>query len=546
MSNIVTRLRKLNIGVSLVDDKLKLRAPEGALTSELLEEIKKNKAFIIQYIKGANDAGHYSSIPSAERKEYYALSLSQRGLYFLYEMDRGSLAYNMPHVMEVEGVLEEGKLAEAFGGLVARHEGLRTCFRMVGEEPVQQVKEKMEVVVEYYEEGEGLQEVMRRFVRPFELETGPLLRVGLVRRGGDRYWLLLDMHHIITDGVSQGILVRDFLSLYKGEAVMGHPLQYRDYVEWQQSSVQQELLGRQRSFWLGEFGELPEQGELPLDHAREGVRSQRGKTMAVEIEGALLSGLKALAEGEGATLYMALLSVYTILLGRLTDREDVVVGTSTVGRPHAELEGTIGIFINTLCLRNYPKGEKGFREYLREVRDRTLACFDNQSYPYESLLKVLGIERRADRNVLFDAAITYSNFDQPELSIPGLRVREHMYDQELSKYDLLLWVSEEGGEMRLELSYSTELFEAGTIDRYMEYFRRIMSEVLKDGDVRLSAIRMLGEKEEERLCVEFNDTDREWENNGTVVELFREGVRLHPELVAVRCGEEEMSYGNDD
>jgi fengycin family lipopeptide synthetase D len=532
MIDVITKLRKLNIGISLIDERLKLKAPEGVLTAELLEEIKKNKEDIIQYIKGVKDKNVFLSIPGAERKEYYPLSLSQRGLYFLHELDRDSLTHNIPHVMELEGEVDAGRLERSFRELIRRHEGLRTCFRMIGGEAVQQVREEVDFRIGHMDGSLSAGELMKQFVRPFHLETGPLVRVGLASRDRLRHWLLLDMHHLITDGVSQGILVKEFMALYNGEELPEASLQYRDYAEWQQGEGQQRLLDRQRMFWLGEFGDLPVSSELPLDHARPAMRSQRGLTVEVEMGASELSGLKELSEREGATLFMGLLAVYTILLGRLSNQEDVVVGTSTVGRPHADLEQTIGIFINTLCLRNYPRGAMSFRAYLREIRARTLACFEHQSYPYESLVKALRVDRRTDRNLLFDAAFTYANFGQPVISIPGLQLREHRYDKGLSEYDLLLWAMEEGEGCRLELSYSTELFDEGTIGRIKGYFRQIVREVLQDADGPLSAIRMLPEAEEEELCVKFNDTARAV-RGGTVLDLIADQVRRRPGSVAV-------------
>ncbi|WP_036694188.1 condensation domain-containing protein, partial [Paenibacillus tyrfis] len=357
----------------------------------------------------------YASIPLVEESEYYAVSSAQKRLYILSQLGDGGISYNMPGIMTVEGSLDRERLEEAFRKLIQRHETLRTSFDVVNGEPQQKVHPEVAFEVEYNQASqEEAEEHIRRFIRPFDLAQAPLLRVGLIQLKENEHILLFDMHHIVSDGVSIGILVEEFNRLYEGKDLSPLRIQYKDYASWQQSQVHNQQMIKQEAYWLNAFdGELPVL-DLPTDYVRPSVQSFAGDRIEFVVDHARSMGLRQLAAQTGSTLYMVLLAAYTALLHKYTGQEDVIVGTPIAGRPHADLESIIGMFVNTLALRHYPAGEKMFHDYVQEVKETSLKAFENQDYPFEALVDKLDLKRDMSRHPLFDTMFVLQNTEQGE------------------------------------------------------------------------------------------------------------------------------------
>jgi NAD(P)-dependent dehydrogenase (short-subunit alcohol dehydrogenase family)/acyl carrier protein len=355
----------------------------------------------------------YMSIPPAEKKEYYVLSSNQKRLYILQQLEPDSAAYNIPHYIPLTDDIEIEKLETIFMNLLDRHESLRTSFHIVNEEPVQKIHDKVEFAIHYhrYHQPGGadgnladpginieLERIRRDFVKPFDPSRAPLLRAAFVEiEGKEREAfpgvLFLDMHHIITDGTSQAILAKEFMSLYKGETLTPLRLQYKDFSRWQKWEEQQKPLKQQEQYWLSVFsGELPVLN-LPTDYPRPLMQRFEGNTVNFVLSVRHTGTLRDMARQADATLYMSILAVYTILLYKLNGQEDIVVGTPIAARRHADLETIIGMFANTLALRNYPCAEKTFHQYLKEIKERTLAAFENQEYQFEALVEKVSVRR---------------------------------------------------------------------------------------------------------------------------------------------------------
>ncbi|MCK5057807.1 MAG: amino acid adenylation domain-containing protein, partial [Candidatus Aminicenantes bacterium] len=339
----------------------------------------------------------YQSIKNAEEKEYYPLSSAQNRLFVVQQMEHGNTGYNTQTFVRLKGEVKREEFSRAFHKLIERHESLRTSFFMVAEVPVQKIHrpKEIEFEIEYFEASKsvrarravpGDQEtgIIDRFVRPFDLSRAPLLRAGLIDTGSDEHILMVDMHHIAADGVSHGILIRDFTFLYEGREL--HPLQtrYRDFSEWQKNRKQVETgqLKKQEEFWLGEFpGDIPVLN-LPTDYVRPALQSFEGRVVRFTIAGNEKKALNRLALEQEVTLYMIVLALFNVLLAKLSGQEDIVVGSPTAGRDHADLQKVIGMFVNTLTLRSHPVAEKTFIDFLKEVKEKTLRAFENQDYPF--------------------------------------------------------------------------------------------------------------------------------------------------------------------
>ncbi|HLP44714.1 MAG TPA: amino acid adenylation domain-containing protein, partial [Candidatus Kapabacteria bacterium] len=333
----------------------------------------------------------YVSIEPVEKKEYYMLSSAQKRLYFLQQMDNAGTTYNISASWVLDGEFDYPKLENTFIQLVQRHESFRTSFAIIAEEPAQRIQGEVEFEIEYLASDEHRRTrlpgagSLLKFIRPFDLSQAPLMRVGLVSMEAGRHLLMVDMHHIISDGISAEILVREFTALYSGEEPPIVRLQYKDYAEWQRRLKQEEYFLRQKSYWKKEFeGQIPVL-EMPGDYARPPVQSFEGNRITFTLGSETVETVNTFALDTGTTLYMVLLASYSIFLAKLSGREDIIIGTPVAGRRYADFEKIIGVFVNTLVLRMYPAGEKSFNEFLEEIKERTLEAFENQDYQYEDL-----------------------------------------------------------------------------------------------------------------------------------------------------------------
>jgi fengycin family lipopeptide synthetase D len=299
----------------------------------------------------------YTPIEPTEEKEFYILSSAQKRLFILQQMEKDSIAYNGPQIIVLDGKLDTLKFEETFRKMITRHESLRTSIQIVAEEPVQVIHPPGDVTfeIEYHETMmPPVENIVQNFVRPFDLSRVPFFRVGLIKRAEDRSILLVDMHHIITDGISSRILIKEFMALYGGEELPPLTLQYKDYALWQNSEKQRQSLKQQEAYWLKQLaGEIPVL-DLPLDYHRPPVQSFEGRTLPFEIEYEERKALEKTASGEGVTLFTLVLAIYNTLLAKLSGQEDIIVGIDVAGRRHAELEPIIGMFVNALALRNFP------------------------------------------------------------------------------------------------------------------------------------------------------------------------------------------------
>ncbi|MCP5047884.1 MAG: amino acid adenylation domain-containing protein, partial [bacterium] len=384
---------KATILVSQVHKALNVKVP---LTEVFLTPTIRGLA---QYIQAAARE-RYASIEPVEKREHYGLSFAQKRLYILYQMDLQSTAYNMPRFIPFDKAPLVEKLEEAFTKLINRHESLRTSFHMIDAQPLQRVHDHVEFEIEFFGRGVPL----RSFVRPFDLFRAPLLRVGLAKNSEGKHILMVDMHHIISDGISMDVLETDFIALLEGKALPPLRLHYKDFAQWQTGESEMENIRNQETYWIDEFsirGEIPLL-QLPTDNPRPAVQSFDGAAVSFRLSGEDTRRLRAAALENGSSLFMVMLALTNILVFKLSGQEDIVIGTPIAGRRHADLEKVIGMFVNTLALRNYPVGRKTLKEFLEEVKKQTLNAFENQEYPFEELVEKLDIQRDVERNPLFD------------------------------------------------------------------------------------------------------------------------------------------------
>ena len=447
------------------------------------------------------------TIPHREHSDQLPLSFAQQRLWFLDQLEPNSSFYNVPQAMRITGALNVAVMEQSFNEIVRRHESLRTTFAAVDGSPVQVIAPTLNVTLsvtdlsqlpEAKREAEARRLASEAAQRPFDLAHGPLVRAGLLRLGAEEHVLLLNMHHIISDGWSTGVFVRELTTLYESFSAGGPspleelPIQYADYAVWQRKWLTGEVLEKQLSYWRKQLAGALSNLDLPIDKARPAVQSYRGAKQRLVLSQSLAERLKALSQQEGATLFTALLAIFQILLARYTGQEDIVVGTGIAGRNRAETENLIGFFVNALALRTDLSGNPTFRELLGRVREVTLGAYEHQDVPFEKLVEELQPERSLNRMPLFQVMFMMQNAPAQALELPGLKLSSQSFDKEMpvrSDLDLYLW-EELSGAVNGSLVYDADLFDASTIERMSERFQRLVESCVAHPDTALADLRL--------------------------------------------------------
>ncbi|MCP4146928.1 MAG: AMP-binding protein, partial [bacterium] len=455
--------------------------------------------------------------------------------------------YNLPMFMQVEGRVDKKRLEDVFLKVIQRHESFRTTFELVGEEPVQRIHNPEEISFSMEErenrETMGEHDTAKEFLRPFELSQTPLLRAELLTHDATRHLLMVDMHHIISDGMSLEIFVRDFSALYSGDTLEPLKLQYKDYAEWNNSEKQEGKRKKQGEYWKKEYEDENPILELPTDYVRPVIQSHMGNRQAFEITAAETTTIKTMIQAEGATMVMALLAIYTIFLAKLGNPEDVVIGIPVSGRNHGDLGTVIGMFVNTLALRNYPEGDKTFKEFLQNVRARTLEAFENQEYPFEELVEQVVVNRDTSRNPLFDTMFVLQEMELQGIERMGMKLKPYEIGTQTTKFDLTLKGTEKDGGLYFYFEYNTQLFKKSTIKKFVTYFKNLLTGILENPGRTLAENSIITEEEKKQILREFNNTGTGKPTEAkTIVQLFEEQVARDPEKKAVEYEDQYITY----
>ena len=544
---LLSRLEELDINIELAEGQLKIDAPRGKLTPGLIKELKDRKQELIRFLKEhVQTHENYASIESVEKKEFYPLSSAQRRLYILQQMDaEKGIAYNIPSVWQLEGNFNRERLESVFYGLILRHESLRTFFTVVDDEPVQRIHDVVVFKIKYFDlAAEGTGETARihnskfiiqnSFSRPFDLSEAPLLRLELHKVGEEKYILLLDMHHIISDVLSMDIFIRDFTGLYTGNGLPALKFQYKDYTQWLGREAEKERIKQQEAYWLKQFeGEVPVL-DLPIDFSRPPEQDFEGRTLHFVLDDEDNLALKRLAQREGTTLFMTLLAFFSTFLAKITGQEDMVIGTPIVQRNHANLENIIGLFTNFLPLRLFPASGKTFMQILKGGTEESTRALKNSDYPFEELVKQVEGVRDASRNPIFDVMLTMQNALESDLEIPGLKLKPCEFENRVSKLDLSLQFSESQGNVFYRFEYSTKLFRAETMEAFSRCFKTMVSAILKEPGQKLSDIEILPAAERKHVLIDLNKTGEGYAGDKTIPVLFEEQAARTPDKTAVR------------
>lgn len=494
-------------------------------------------------IEGAGREPSTPMEPVAEQ-EYYPVSSAQKRLYILNQLAPLDVQYNVPWAIEIRGAFDAGRWKQAFCALIARHESLRTSFALVDDEIVQKVHAQVDFAFEA-PSSQGawdLQKEIERFVRPFDLGQAPLLRAAVVRTGESAHTLIVDMHHIVSDGISVEILLDELCLLVRGQTLEPPAIQYKDYAVWQRATAGSERIQAQKAYWTKLLeGEVPVLN-LPTDFPRGPVQSFEGDLLRFRVGPATVEGLRGISRTCGATMYMTLLAAYTILLSKYAGQEDIIIGTPIAGRNGALVQRVVGMFANVLVMRNQPRGELTFSEFLSLVRSNALDAYSNQEYQFDELVDNLKIERNLSRNPLFDTVFASLDGGDRKHQVDGQVVELLDFDWKISKFDLTLLVAEREQELDFELEYCARLFHRSTIERFSLHYRHILEQIARNPEQRIADIELLSEAERQQILVEFNRTEHSYPAQQSIHEFFEEQVEQNPGNVAVVCQDTSLSY----
>ncbi|HZG52296.1 MAG TPA: amino acid adenylation domain-containing protein, partial [Pyrinomonadaceae bacterium] len=483
------------------------------------------------------------------------LSHAQQRLWLLDQLYAGEAAFNIAAAVRLKGALDAGALARSLSEIVRRHEALRTTFHATPAGPTQIVNSSFALPLpltdlRHYEEAERQREAARladeEARRPFDLARGPLVRAALLRLADELHVLLLTMHHIVSDGQSMGVVVRELGALYAADCagrpspLADLPIQYADFAAWQQEPAQRDALRTQLDYWVRTLEDAPRVLELPADYARPRLQSFHGASATKTIPPAVGQSLHELARSEGATLYMTLLAAFSLLLHRYTGLNDIVVGAPIAGRNRPETEDLIGCFLNSLAFRIDLKGRATFRELLRGVRETTLAAYSHQDVPFEMLIESLQVERDLSRTPLFQVFFNMPNVPQ-EVTLAGLEVELLPMPESGSKFDLTLYVQEdESGAIRVTASYSTDLFKESRIEELLRQYQHLLTQVAARADERLVGYSLVTPEAARILPDPTAALDGGW--LGSAAELFTRQAKRVPERTAVKDPRESWTY----
>jgi amino acid adenylation domain-containing protein len=555
---LLSNLRGLNVKLWIDGERLRYSAPPGKLSPELLKQLAGHKAAIINFLRDANDASAPPPIEPVSRAQALPLSYAQMRLWILNRLSTNNSAYHLPVALHLEGSLDVEAVRRSINEIVMRHEVLRTIFTERDGRPVQTILPSFEVglpVIDLrsltdVERGAELQKLAtENALRPFDLSRGPLLRAVVIMLGNEEHALCVTLHHIVSDGWSSGVLIREFAALYEAFSFGATPslpplkVQYADFAVWQRQYLQGGVMKRQLLYWKSRLGDHPAALELPTNKPRPAAQTFQGATEVLRLARPLVEALNDLSRRQEVTLFMLLLAAFQSQLCRYTGQEDITVGTPIANRNLAETEPLIGFFVNTLVLRTDLSGDPSFSDLLRRVRETALGAYANQDLPFELLVEELQPRREANRTPLFQIAFVLQNAPMRPLHLPGLTITVLPVENRTAKFDLTLTLREsEGGELTAALEYNTDIFERATARHMLEHYEVLLRGVVKDPDLPLSRLLLITEQERRQLLHEGETAAPEFPVGEPLHRLFEARAAAAPDKTAIVWGEERLSY----
>lgn len=530
-------------------DSQRIQAEESSFDrAELLRKLLKKKGIRVQTAQG---------ISRRKQTGPCRLSYAQQRMWFLQQLNPASPAYNLCNAIRVRGQFDAGLLRLALSEIMRRHEALRTAFRLSDGIPQQVINPAEPINLPVIDlsslpDEEREIEIRHRAAeeasRPFDLAEGPLLRVGLLELSAEDRVVLFTMHHIVSDGWSMDVLIRELTLLYQAfvagsPSPLGDlPIQYSDFSEWQRDWLQGDVLNGQLDFWKGQLAGIPQSLELPTDRPRSAQESFEGGSHSFVLPERLYQSLKVVCEREDATPFMVLLGTFQTLLSRYSGQTDIVVGSSVANRNRAQIEGLIGFFVNTLVLRADLSANPTFKDLIRQVRDTVLKAYDHQDLPFEKIVDELNPERSRNTNPLFQVGFSLHHVASQTMELPRVTLSPVKIEGVTAKFDLSLEMFDSSQGITGLFVYKKALFDASTIARMADHFLILLGGMIEDVRSRVLEARMTSESEREQVIERWNDTRRDYASTSTLQDLFERQARRTPDKVAVEVGHKRLTF----
>ncbi|MCF4970737.1 non-ribosomal peptide synthetase, partial [Nostoc sp. CMAA1605] len=566
--SLMLRLQNLGCRIWAEDDKLRIRTSKNALTAELKQEIQNHKAEILSFLKAAKtQVVSTAEIPVLSPDSPKLLSFAQQRLWLLAQLQGSSAAYNMPIALQLNGKLDIDALRSSLAYLLNRHESLRMYFPTVAGEPQIAILDLDEITVLTVQDcrklGTGdldspcsmpnapcpnIQNLIDAHAQePFDLNTGTLFKAKLLQLQEQKSVLAINMHHIISDGWSMGVFVRELRQAYtaysQGQTPNLAPLsiQYSDYATWQRNWLQGEVLEKQINYWKHQLADASPLLELPTDYPRPAQQSYRGDRYVYSLSPELTAAVNAFSQQQGVSLYMTLLATLSILLSRYSRQEDLCIGSPIANRTHSQTEGLIGFFVNTLVMRQQVKPEQNFIELLQQTRQICLDAYAHQDVPFEVLVEKLRPERSMSYNPLFQVMLALENNQSPDFDFSGLDIEWLGVKGAIAKFDLTLLVTESDNQLNCTWEYATDLFARATIQRMAEQFVVLLKGIIDHPHQSIHTLPLMTAAELLQLQ-RWNQTQTDYPQDKTLVDLFEQQVEKNPDHTAVVFAAQSLTY----
>jgi len=488
-------------------------------------------------------------------------SFSQQRLWFLDQLVPENSFYSIPIAVKLEGVLNVNALEAALNTIIMRHESLRTNFKNIDGEPIQVISENLQITIHpeklELKEDESSEDAITRIAEeeallPFDLTTDSLIRVRLLNPNKTIYILLLNLHHIISDGWSSGILVNEIATLYtaylngRDNPLPSLPIQYADYAIWQKASLTGDILAKQLDFWKQKLSGTPTALQLPCDYNRPVIQKYNGSAVKFKIADDTAVGLYEITRQYDVTLFMVLMAAFMVLMSRYSNQKDISVGTPIANRTHSEVEKLIGFFVNTLVIRGKLCDSPTFVDFLLQIKDTTLDAYEHQDIPFEQLVEALQPERDLSRTPLFQVMLALHNTPKGKLELPDVLLTPLEIDRGTTKFDMFLSLSEEEQGLFGSLEYSTDLFKVQTINRTIDHFKIILSSIISDPLERVNQLKLLKETERQQILIQWNETDVHFPDCDVIQNQLEKQAKLTPDQTALIYKGQKLSYAELD
>jgi hypothetical protein len=544
-------LSKQSVVLQLKGDQLSYDAPKGVMTPELLALLKANKQELIALLKNKTSGLVISPCPQDAKP---VISFAQQRLWFLDQLDPANAFYNEPIALSLQGALDFEKLVQCLEIVNSRHDALRTRYINWEGVPTPVVSNENTVdlpVVDLTQEINSLYSCLQKESRkPFDLANGPLTRTRLYKLSEYKHVLLIVVHHIVGDGWSLGILMRELTQLYSAKC-LNHklslpdlPFRYTDFAYWQREWLASGALTNQLHYWQQQLKDIPPLLELPTDYPRSQQQSYHGATLIRSLTPELSHKIIEFSKSSNLTVFVTLAAAFNLLLYRYAQQDDICIGFPTANRNHTSIENLIGFFVNTLVLRTRMQPHLSFNELLEQVRKNTLIAQENQDVPFERLVEEINPARYLSHSPLFQVMLNYRTEVTESVDLPNLRLRTLDVDLGIAKYDLTLIVLNKANHLECRFEYNTNLFNHSTIAQLADHFSVLLNAALAAPESRLASIALFTDDEKNRMLHQWNRTKRDYPSHALIHALFERHAALTPDSIAVVFEEESLTYGD--